>query len=212
MGRVVDHLGATGQLDRTIVVFTSDHGDMMGAHGLMEKGHLLHYEEALRVPLLVAHPDGGAGRCDRLVSVVDVAPTLAELAGVGWDDDHDGRPFTSLVGEPGGPAVRDHVTSESVLYGMSADAHGEYVDPATWSSARDAFNASVRTQRMRYTFRSRDEEELFDLETDPYEQHNVARSTDQEKRLATLRRLLASEIRDVFPEVASSLDSGYGSA
>jgi len=43
-----------GEYENTIIVFVSDHGDMMGAHGLLEKGHLLHYDEALRVPLIIS--------------------------------------------------------------------------------------------------------------------------------------------------------------
>lgn len=208
VGRILRRLRETGELDRTLVVFTSDHGDMMGAHRLMEKGHLLHYEEALKVPLLVCHPDGGAGRSDRLLSVVDVAPTLAELAGVTWDAEHDGRSFAHLLGHADGAAVRDHVVSESVLYDMDPDAHGEYRDPATWSPATDALNASVRTADRHYVYRSRDEDELYDMTTDPDQCTNLAGHPDRAGERDALRRLVAAEIEDVFPTMAGELRAG----
>ncbi|HEY6738361.1 MAG TPA: sulfatase-like hydrolase/transferase, partial [Actinopolymorphaceae bacterium] len=101
VGTILDRLKETGQFERTIVVFTTDHGDMMGAHRLMEKGHLLHYEEALRVPLLIRHPDARQSRTDNLVSVVDIATTVAELAGVPWREDDDAVSFAHMVGAPG---------------------------------------------------------------------------------------------------------------
>lgn len=201
VGRVLDHLGETGELDRTIVVFTSDHGDMMGAHGLMEKGHLLHYEEALRVPLLIRHPDASTGvRTESLVSVVDLAGTLAELAGVPRDAPDDGRSVAGLVGDPLAAPVRTYVTGESVLYGMASDATGEYVDPASWSPETDALNLSVRTEYFRYIYRSRDVDELYDHTADPGEQHNLATDPAYQTTRSMLRDLLADEIADVFPD------------
>ena len=79
---VLDALEAGGQADRTIVVFTADHGEMAGGHGLRQKGPFM-YQENVRVPLVVAHPDGPKGvSTDALGSTVDLVPTLLELAGV----------------------------------------------------------------------------------------------------------------------------------
>src|SRR5690606_33783350 len=62
LGRIVAELRRRGELDRTIIVYTSDHGDMMGAYRLVEKGHLLHYDETMRVPVVIRHPDGDTSR------------------------------------------------------------------------------------------------------------------------------------------------------
>ncbi|MCX4808626.1 sulfatase-like hydrolase/transferase [Streptomyces sp. NPDC058682] len=79
---VLDALEASGQADRTVVVFTSDHGEMAGSHGLRQKGNLV-YDENFHVPFMIAHPDlPGGGRTDALASSVDIAPTLLEIAGV----------------------------------------------------------------------------------------------------------------------------------
>ncbi|WP_419999548.1 sulfatase [Streptomyces boninensis] len=207
VGAVLERLRQTGELDNTIVVFTSDHGDMMGTHGLMEKGHLLHYEEALRVPLLIRHPDTAGGvRTRNPVSVVDIAATVAELAGVAWDEESDGISAAAMVGAPHAAATRGHVTAESVLYGMSADAAGQYRDPASWDTATDALNLSVRTRELRYIYRSRDTDELYDHTDDPHEQHNRATDPQYAQQRAELRVLLAREVADVFGTVAADLN------
>ena len=81
---VLDALEASGQADRTVVVFTSDHGEMAGAHGLRQKGPFV-YQENVRVPFVVRHPElrsGGGAQTAALGGAVDLIPTLLELAGV----------------------------------------------------------------------------------------------------------------------------------
>lgn len=82
VGVVLDALAASGQADRTVVVFTSDHGELAGAHGLRQKGNLV-YDENFHVPLVIVHPDvAGGGRADSLSSAIDLAATLLDIAGV----------------------------------------------------------------------------------------------------------------------------------
>jgi arylsulfatase len=205
VGRILGHLRDTGELDRTIVVYTSDHGDLMGAHRLMEKGHLLHYEEALKVPLLVSHPDAPPARTGNLVSVTDIAATLADLAGIEWHRGHDGRSFAGMVGAADPEPTRDYVTAETVLYDLdSENAHGEHRDPATWSADTDAINLSVRTERFRYVYRSRDVAELFDHELDPAETVNLAADPAYEAVRADLHTLVTKEVADVLPQVTAA--------
>ena len=78
---VLDALQASGQADRTVVVYTSDLGEMAGAHGLRQHGPLI-YQESTRVPMIVRHPDATSARSSgALGSAVDLVPTLLELAG-----------------------------------------------------------------------------------------------------------------------------------
>jgi arylsulfatase len=80
--RVVDALEASGEAERTIVVFTSDHGEMAGAHGMRQKGASI-YRENLGVSLFIDHPDQPGGtETDALGTAVDILPTLLDLAGV----------------------------------------------------------------------------------------------------------------------------------
>ena len=79
---VLDALVASGQADNTVVVFTSDHGELAGSHGLRQKGNLV-YDENFHVPLIICHPDvDGGARSDVMGSAVDLAPTILHLAGV----------------------------------------------------------------------------------------------------------------------------------
>jgi len=79
---VLDALEASGQADRTVVVFTSDHGEMAGSHGLRQKGNLV-YDENFHVPMIICDPDvRGGGSTRALASAVDLAPTLLDVAGV----------------------------------------------------------------------------------------------------------------------------------
>ncbi|MFK7803619.1 MAG: sulfatase-like hydrolase/transferase, partial [Anaerolineae bacterium] len=82
LGTVIDGLEAAGQLDNTVIIFTSDHGDMGGAHNLREKGSIL-FREVVNTPLIVSHPDGPDGQTTSAVgSALDLAPTILSLAGV----------------------------------------------------------------------------------------------------------------------------------
>jgi arylsulfatase len=110
MGTVLDALETSGQAKDTVVIFTSDHGEMAGAHGLRQKGPLV-YRENLNVPFVVCHPDlvGGNGSpgkmTDAVASSVDLAPTILALGGL----DEAGRKelFPQLVGYDVSRLLRD---------------------------------------------------------------------------------------------------------
>lgn len=205
LARIIDHLATSPEWDDTIVVFTSDHGDMMGAHGLMEKGHYLHYEEDLRVPLIVRHPDVAPGRVDHLVSVCDIPVTIAELAGVRQQTPADGISFAPMLARNGAEATRGYVTAETTLAAGHPGGHGESFLASDWQYPRDSLNLSVRTPETRYIFRSHDQDELYDLRIDPHEQNNRAADPSYGPLRETLRGLLADEIGDSFDGVADRL-------
>lgn len=82
VGRILEALEASGQAANTIVVFTADHGEMMGSHGMMQK--VVYYDESIRIPFLVRWPEGLEPKVDSLpLGVPDVMPTLLGLAGLG---------------------------------------------------------------------------------------------------------------------------------
>ena len=148
--------------DDTLVVFTSDHGDMLGERGMVQKGCF--YEWSVRVPLLVRHPDGrGAGTSVAApVSLLDLAPTLLDLAGVRERLPLDGR---SLL-EPGGPVFSEY--------------HVEKVRAPCFM---------VRRGRWKYVYVHGHDEQLFDLEADPGERRNLAGTEDtSELRALILER------------------------
>lgn len=102
---VLDALQASGQAGRTVVVFTADHGEMAGAHGLRQKGPFL-YQENTRVPFIVQHPDvRGGARSGALGGPVDLLPTLLQFAGL--DAGRIAQVYPELVGTGVAAAVAD---------------------------------------------------------------------------------------------------------
>lgn len=98
-GRILDHLEATGEIDNTIIVFTSDHGEMLGDHGLLYKGCRF-FEGLIRVPLIMTGPGIPQDkRSDVMAESIDIAPTLLSLAGIEVDKAIQGMSFTDTVFE-----------------------------------------------------------------------------------------------------------------
>jgi arylsulfatase len=109
---VLDALEASGQSENTIVVLTADHGEMVGSHGLRQKGNLV-YDENFHVPFVVRHPDFEGGTATgALASAVDVVPTLLELAGAEVVLP-DGAP--ALAGHSLVPALEQRQVRDGVL-------------------------------------------------------------------------------------------------
>ena len=106
VGRLLDALEAEGLSENTLLVFTSDHGDMLGSHGMLFKEHP--YEESVRVPLILRQPGriAAGGETDALVSNVDLMPTLTRLAGLDVPPTCTGRDLSALLlAEGGEPAA-----------------------------------------------------------------------------------------------------------
>ena len=97
-GRIVEALDATGQLENTLIIFTSDHGELLGDHGLLYKGCRF-YEALVHVPLMISWPGRfQAGETSTaLVELVDLAPTLLESAGLPVPDTMQGKSLASLL-------------------------------------------------------------------------------------------------------------------
>jgi len=167
--RLVGQLGELGELESTVVIFLSDNGVLWGHHGLM--GKHVPYREAVRVPAYARGPGIPSGPSDRLVANIDVAPTLYRIAGVEPSYAVDGRDM--IVG-PGRETLllehlRDHVGGGGKM--------GLRNMPA-W--------ASLVTESEQYISYSTGEEELYDLESDPFQLTNLAPETDLSARREAL--------------------------
>ena len=179
----------SGQLDRTFIVFTSDHGDAQGAHGWNQK--TIFYENVSRVPLLIAGPGTARGaRSERLVNTgIDLFPTLCELAGI---QKPGGLPGLSLRASALDPAVADprrYVVSENKM------VQGSPVDGRT-PELSGRMVRSARFKYCAYDFGER-RESLFDLEKDPGEMVNLAVRPEQAQALAQHRQFLAEWCREM---------------
>lgn len=161
VGRILAALDRTGAADDTVIVFTADHGEMFGDHGLMLKG-MMQYEGCTRVPLVIAGPAvRTAGPTPSLASTLDLAPTLLDIAGVDGYGGMQGVSLTPVLTDPTA-AARDAVYVEEDF--PQADAFRFPVP----SRARTVITQDARLTRYADT----GEGELYDLDDDPLERVN----------------------------------------
>jgi arylsulfatase A-like enzyme len=177
VGRVLETLRQIGQQEQTLIVFTSDHGEGLGAHRLT--GKMMFYEEEDAVPLIISWKGvTAAGRMDRdhLVSTLDVLPTLCDYAGVQPPPSMRGESLRTIIEKPGQPG-HEFVVSE-----MGGAAAG-----------RTERSFMVRTRQYKYMlFPGTGETELFfDVQADPYEMKNLAADKAVAGELTRHRQLLA---------------------
>jgi arylsulfatase A-like enzyme len=159
-GRLLDCIESHGLLDDTIIVVLSDHGHPHGDHGTIMKTDPNLYQELVRFPLMIHHPAGeGAGaRCDALLQMYDVLPTVLDIAGLDAGATMHGRSVWPVVrGER--EAIRDHV-----ICGYHASPHRSVRD-RDWS-----YIARPAGQR----------DELYHVPDDPREQSNLIDQFPQE--------------------------------
>ncbi|WP_419946111.1 sulfatase [Candidatus Poriferisodalis sp.] len=178
IGRIFAALDRLDQTGNTIIVFTSDHGDMMGDHGLMLKGYM-HYRGTLAVPMVIADPRREPGRTDSLAGSIDLGPTLLDLAGVKPFEGMTGRSLAPVLDDPSA-SVRDDVLIEDDFPG------------ALVSRVRlPARTRTLVTAGMRLTRHSTGEEQIFDTDADPHETSPLGGS-DPARRAEMYERLAAA--------------------
>ena len=183
VGEFVRELDRLGVSDRTVVLLTSDHGDMQGEHGMWYKRTFR--EWAMRVPLIVNDPrvpSAGGRRIDSPVSLVDLFPTLCDLAGASADwpgaKSLDGTSLAPWL-SPGG-ATGSTSTDDRTVF-------AEYCGEGTVQPMR-----MIRRGNWKYVDVHSEAPLLFDLEDDPGEMHSLAGKTDVE----AIERQLASRVLD----------------
>jgi arylsulfatase A-like enzyme len=158
IGLVYEALERNNLVENTIVVFVSDHGDTCGAHGFWSKG-VIAYEELIRIPMIISWPGHFQtdGMCDRLVSLMDILPTLADATGTEFNRRQmDGQ---SLVPFLQGQAPRDWRQHVLIMH------HGNMYGLCTMRA--------VVGMRYKYVHYPYDTGELYDRSTDPWEMRNL---------------------------------------
>lgn len=174
VGRIVAALKESKQAERTVIVFTSDNGFALGDRGLAGKWFM--YEESIRVPLLVADPRSPEKERGRTVEAmtlnIDLAPTLLDYAGVAVPAAMQGKSLRPLARGETPPWRTDwffeHLTLPKILP-PSEGVRGERWKYLRWVGVDPAI------------------EELYDLQTDPQERHNLAGKPEHRQKLAGLR-------------------------
>jgi choline-sulfatase len=176
VGNLIDELEKTGQMERTLIVYTSDHGEMLGENGLWFKNVLL--ENAARVPLIMAGAGLPRGRTvDTPVMHVDMVATMLELAGLTHDPKLRGHSLTGLAhSRPG--------AHPGIAY---SESHSE-------GNCTGSF--MIRKANWKYIYATGYEPILFDLQRDPRELQNLAETRDT----AAIRQELHAELLRMIPD------------
>jgi choline-sulfatase len=192
IGRILDALDETGQAANTLVVATSDHGDMVGAHRMWIKGWIP-YEECYRVPMVARWPGHiqPGTRSEHLVQTHDLAYTYVEAAGAKAMPFRDGRALQPLFENPRAQGWRDHILA--AYYG------GEFLYTQRIAT----------TSRFKYVFNGFDIDECYDLAEDPAEMRNLVSNGEKRGAVDDMRaRLyeLMNEFDDPFGDMSGRGD------
>ena len=188
VGRMLQVLEETGQADNTIVIYMSDHGEMLGDHGIFLKGPYF-YEGAIRVPMIMRWPGKyKAGlKSDALVEMVDLAPTLMEAAGLPIPISVQGRSLTPLL------------TGETTKHRDSI--YCEYFDSLALYNP-PPMAVCVRNERYKAVFYSKLQSgELYDLEKDSAESYNLWDSSGSRAVRDEMMHLMTSRMIDTVDPI-----------
>jgi N-acetylglucosamine-6-sulfatase len=177
VGEILRVLKETGQLDNTILVFTSDNGYFYGEHGLSVERRLA-YEESIRMPLLVRYPElikPGTVR-DEFALNIDLAPTLLQLAGVAAPETMQGRSLVPLLS-----GKRPEWRNSFLI---------EYYSDTVFPRIAQMGYKAVRTGRWKYIHYLELEgmDEIYDLKTDPYEMKNLIKNPAAQRALIEMKK------------------------
>lgn len=187
IGRVLEHLEQTGELDNTIIIFTSDHGETIGSHGgLTDKGWH-HFEETHRIPMIVRFPHGShAGEVrTEFASLADIYPTILDMAGA--DCDSETVQGVSLL---------------PLINGTATDWRDMLVTEFGGVNSLAMTQRTARIGDLKYGYNCCCEDELYDLSIDPHETTNLIRNPNYREAANEMRRRLADWIKETRDPIA----------
>ncbi|GAB5517588.1 sulfatase [Rhodopirellula baltica] len=192
VGRVLDALEEKGLAENTIVVFTSDHGYLLGHHHKFQKQHL--FEEATRVPLIISVPwlkDQHGRGTTKITELVDLYPTLADLAGLAAPDALQGKSLTPLLVDTESPAWK-----KKQAFTISRSG-GESIRTKDWRFTQWGFGDNGM--------------ELYDLKNDPGEFTNLAGNPEYASVVTTLQtQLIAKRDAAGFKQNQTAIEEKVG--
>jgi arylsulfatase A-like enzyme len=200
VGQILDALERLGLAEKTIVVFCSDHGDFAGEHGMQDKGGLF-YDCLTRIPLIMAWPGHlPAGVQDAsMANLVDIVPTLLHLQGMSIPRSMHGQPLPTVTDAPPRPVTfAEYGAGGSPFRQSDLEALPQpwgrqtLMQSLQWREA-EGRRKMVRSARWKYVHDPMgDLDELYDLESDPWELTNVAADRANARIVAEMRGHLAT--------------------
>ncbi len=191
VGRLMDYLEKEGELDNTIIVYTSDQGFFLGEHGFFDKRMM--YEECLRTPLLIRYPNGIKKGLvsDALAMNVDFAPTFLDYAGVKIPRDMQGKSLKPIIDNEG-----------KVLAKWRDAVYYHYYEYPSWHMVKRHYGVRTNRYKLIHFYNDIDEWELYDLEKDPKEMNNVYNNTayaNVAKMMHAKMKKLQKQYKDTNP-------------
>lgn len=205
LGIILEALLSTDQFDETLVIFVSDHGEMLGDHRMLRKGPVM-FEEMIRIPLVIKPPQPAGNDSERtakafttrqLVSQVDLVPTILDYCGQDLPTDLPGCNLSPLL------AGKDQPARE----GLAVEYYGRFPE-----GVQNPLRA-WRTQSWKYVETIGGDDELYNLEKDPGEEHNLVDSPEASPARDKMKKDLYSWVRasgDPWPNVDIPADLPLG--
>ena len=162
IGKLLKNIEAAGLKDDTIIIFTSDHGDILGSHGRWQKGRV--YQEATKIPLVWRVPGTTKGKIiDKQVgSLIDIMPTILDLLGIKIPEHVQGQSLASIIQGKSENLQQNYTFIESTIHGAAIRTPRYIFGKRLSSESRELNNERTL---------------FFDLEEDPFELHNLEDSS-----------------------------------
>ncbi|ACT00370.1 sulfatase [Paenibacillus sp. JDR-2] len=183
LAKIFERMDALSLLENTVIIFTSDHGDSMGAHGIIQK-HNFFYDSFTHVPFIMSLPGyKGTKRTSNLLELIDIMPTLLELAGIPVPPGCQGKSHAAFLEGDLSVTPREYVVMESGEHGDPVKVSDITLRPEhplderyfVWCAYSDAWigkGKAIRTKEWKLCIYANGEGELYDLKADPHELHN----------------------------------------
>jgi arylsulfatase A-like enzyme len=198
VGLMIEKLKQMGQLDNTVIIYTSDNGRFQGSHGLFDKCIL--YDEAVKAPLIVYDGRAPASlrgrREEAMISSVDMAPTMVSLAGLKPPASMQGHDFSKVLDQTQDmSAWQDSVFLENLflvsMFKAKNKPNAEEINENEIAANKSYRSRGVRSKRWKYFIYYEHNppiEELFDMDNDPMEQNNLVNNPEYAQVLTKLRK------------------------
>jgi len=194
IGKLLEALYNSESADNTVIIYTTDHGENLGEHGMWWKNNM--YDSCSRIPLIVNFPDRykAGTRINKVCSMLDLVPTIAEICGLETRDVWDGDSLMGLM--EGTAGWKDFAVSEYYAHNIAAG------------------HCMIRRGKYKYVYfnsiggKYPAEKQLFDLEADPGEFKNLAGDTKYSGLIAELHNLLVKELGREPEAIEAEVRSG----
>lgn len=182
IGRLMKWLDESGLSQDTIFVYTSDHGDMLGSHGYLNKQ--MYFDESTRVPFVISWPGHiPAGERGQLLSLVDVAPTLAGLAGLRFESKVDGHDLSGEMKDPSRKG-QEYV----YLYSYVPCHQAKNRELPSWRALTDGKRLLVTNQEGKAVC-------MYDMEADPFQTCDIVKNPAWREQRERMMEMLENEVR-----------------